>query len=316
MTLQIVKRLVTICGLAGAVSAACGQPTGTPSTEPPPPASAAASDSRVPGEGLSTRGAWPEESRWTLRAEPVAWFAGLSGALTLPRASVDAGGNESTDLNDLNLDSQSVFTPLGEATLRRERWGFSFRGFGISSDQSSSGFTGRVGDIPIAAGDAVRSSADILSFEAEGLYTILRDARRRRAEGGYHLRPRLDLVAGLRVIDTDWQVSNLTNIPLGGGTASADETFFQPLAGLKFTMVIREEFTIDVLATGGGLPFGDQSSYGFDILVGGSWQPIPNLGVQFGYRALFLGLNSGEGDATFEYSGAVQGLYAGIVLEF
>jgi opacity protein-like surface antigen len=68
---------------------------------------------------------------------------------------------------------------------------------------------------------------------------------------------------------------------------------------------------------GGYLPLSDSESYSFDLIVGGQWRPIKNVGVQIGYRALFFGIETGESDNAFELSEAsLQGLYAGVTLSF
>ncbi|CAG1001640.1 hypothetical protein PHYC_02931 [Phycisphaerales bacterium] len=254
---------------------------------------------------------WPEEERWTLSFEPAVWYVGLSGDVQLPRSSEDAGGNDRTDLADLNLDSAPLVQPLGEITLRRGRWGVSMRGAAFSSDRSATGVAGQIGDVAIADGDRINASVDLIDAEFEGMYTIYRDGLRPRRTG-YWLRPRLDLVFGVRVIENEWRVENLEN----GGVATADELVAHPLVGVKLTADIVDEFSLDMKADFGGLPLPEGWSYGVDILVGGTWRPAPHVGVQIGYRALFLGVSSGRGDAEFEFGGAAQGLYAGLSVDF
>lgn len=298
--------------MAGVVSvaagAACGQ-GGAPTEQPQQPAGV-----KVQEEPPKSPPVWPEEERWTLQFEPSAWYAGLSGDLQLPRSSEDAGGNETTDLENFNMNSASLVQPLGEITLRRGRWGFCVRGTSFSSDRSATGVSGQIGDVAIADGDRLNASVDLIDAEFEVLYTPYREALRPR-KVGFWLRPRLDLVFGLRVIENEWQIENL-DAASPTSEASADEMTVHPLVGFKLSGEISEQFTVDVKVDLGALPLPESWSYGADILVGGTWRPVPHIGAQIGYRALFVGLSSGSDDAAFEFSGAVQGLYAGLRVDF
>ncbi len=260
------------------------------------------------------RAHWAEDERWTIRMEPSIWYAGLSGEVKLPRASEDAGGNEATKLRDLGQNKSSKLTPLGEVTLRRGSWGFSVRGAAFSSEASAEGVEGMIGDVEIEDGDEITSSVDMINFEAEALYTLFKDARRPMEGGGFRFRPRVDLVFGVRVMQMEWAVQN--DSAEGEDTATADEVAIHPTVGVRVGATFLERFNLDVQLAAGYMPFLGSSSYGLDILVGGSWQIIPHVGVQAGYRALFLGVASGDGDAEFEFQGALQGLYAGVVIEF
>lgn len=257
---------------------------------------------------------WPEDDRWTIRIEPGLWYAGLSGEVKLPRSGEDVGGNEPTKLRGLGLTKSAKITPLGEATLRRGSWGIALRGAAFASDEEAEGVEGMIGDVEIEDGDEVTSSVDFINFEVEGLYTLFKDARRPMEGGGYWLRPRVDLVFGVRIMQTEWVVQN--DSAEGEDTASADEVAIQPIVGVRVGATLLERFNLDVQLSVGYMPFLGSSSYGLDILVGGSWQVMPHVGVQAGYRALFLGVASGDGDAEFEFQGAIQGLYAGVVVEF
>lgn len=256
--------------------------------------------------------AWTEDQRWTIRFEPGLWYVGLGGDLTLPRDAEDAGGNEPTSLRDLGHNRVARIAPLGEVTLRRGSWGLALRGTSITGDETAAGVEGRIGEVDIADGDPVSSSVDLLAVEVEGLYTLVREARRPMEGGGYALRPRLDAVFGARVVQSDWSVLNAAS----DESASADEVGLHPLVGVKGALTLYERFTIDLQITAGWMPFLGSSSYGLDIVVGGAWEITPHVGVQVGYRALFLGLSSGDGDAEFEFSGSAQGLYAGVVIAF
>lgn len=261
---------------------------------------------------------WVEDERWTVRIEPAAWYVGLRGDVQLPRASGEPG-NFATDLSAFDLDDSSMLQPLGEITLRRGDWGIALRGFVYSQDSQARGRAGRVGDLVIADGDRIVSSVEMVNFEIEGMYTLVKGARSAlSARDGYKVRWRVDALAGVRVLDTQWAITSPDLVATDTSllSAGAEETAFHPLVGMKVSATFVEQFTVDVKVDVGWLGLGDTSSYGVDILVGGTWQPHRNFGVQVGYRALAFGVSSGDGAGEYEFTGSAQGLYAGVVLEF
>lgn len=254
---------------------------------------------------------WHRDDIWTVRIEPGISYSGLAGDLTLPRAT--AGVNRSIKLRDLDMDEPRI-APFAEVNLRRGDWRISARGLVFSAENdATAGSNFTLGGVPFLTGNAISSEVDFSSFEIEGGYTLLKNALRARTAGGFTLRPRLDVVAGVRIVDMDWSVQNVT---AGSPARQADQVFVHPTVGLKGSIEVSEQFTLDVQLSGGTLPLDDTESSSVDILVGGSWKPWPNFGVQAGYRALFLTTTDGEDQTRFEFDGTSQGLYAGIVLEF
>lgn len=283
------------------------------SAAPPPPPPATTDSANTPVDHP-----WHGDERWTMRFEASVWYMGMSGDVQMPRNAEDAGGNDTVDLADLDMDSRSLLTPLGEVDLRKGRWGIAGRGFIYTTDRETlSSFDGRIGEVPVSVGDTIASDLDFNSFEIEGSYRLTPDVLF-AMEGKARLRPKLDLVFGMRMLSADWRIvaGSDVSLPPPDAIAQTDEFMVHPLVGLKGSIEIYDQFTIDVKVDGGWLGLGDDTSYGFDILVGGSWKPVPNVGVQVGYRSLFFGMSSGDGDAEFEFTGASQGLYAGLLFEF
>jgi hypothetical protein len=280
-----------------------------------PPGESAAGDPPVPDEKF-----WQRDDRWTVRFEPAAWYAGLSGYVTLPQEPTTAGPSPETILGELNQDTGSRVTPFGEVNLRKGDWGISLRGFAFSSFHTATlDYDWQIGDLPISDGDTISSEVEIINFDADVRYRVLPGPEGRVQPGRYRARPRLEVLAGARFFDTSWTVTNpsLVVIPEDPmNSDSADEAFFHVVAGVKASLEMHDRFTIDAQLTAGGLPLGDQSSYSFDVLVGGTWKPWPNVGVQVGYRALFFWLQSGDGDGQYDFHGTLQGLYFGVVAEF
>lgn len=296
--------LALACAPALAQSA---QPAATAApTQPAAPQATAAADPPAVASDLLP---WHRDDKWTVRFEPAVYYVAMSGDATLPRSSTATGPNPTTRLSEINLDEPRI-SPFGEVNLRKGDWRISVRGFGFAADGSATTTQAdQLGDVSFASGDVVSRSLDFNAFELEGAYTLLQDKIRPLSDGTYALRPRLDLVGGLRIYDVDLRVSSLGD---GATTSEHDEAFVQGELGAKASVEFYDHFTVDLQLTGGGGPDG----YSFDILVGGSWKPFNNFGVQIGYRALFFGVESGSGNDKFKLDGAAQGLYAGLVLEF
>lgn len=290
---------------------ACAAPAlaqSPPATPPPAPATTAA-DVPPPAQAGDLL-PWHRDDVWTVRFEPAVYYVAMSGTATLPRSEAAPGSNPSIRLAEIDLDEPRL-SPLGEVNLRNGDWRISVRGFGFSSSQDAlTNSAGALGDISFASGDPVNRSLDFNAFELEGAYTLLQNKFRPLSDGSYAIRTRFDVIGGLRVYDVDLR---LTSQDSGGSlTSQHEEAFLQGLVGVKGSLEIYDQFTVDLQLGAGGSPDG----YSFDILVGGSWKPIDNFGVQIGYRALFFDVESGSGNGKFALEGAAQGLYAGIVLEF
>lgn len=260
---------------------------------------------------------WHRNDRLTIRVEPGVQYLGMSGVVVIPRADEDSGGNPNVDLHDLNLDEPRV-APFGEVHLRRGDWRGTLRAVTFATDREATNRSGSIGDIDVDGSDFVRSSLEYSSFEAEVGYTVYPSDPGRRMDGPAGVRRRLDLVAGVRVIDVAFDIRNLSFTPMPGavGDADVEEVYVHPIVGVKGSVEIWEHLTLDAQLDVGTLPLLQDSSYSASILVGGTWKPVDNVGVQIGYRAMFFGLTSGEGDAQFDFTGQAQGLYAGLVFEF
>lgn len=280
-----------------------------PATPPATPAAILQPSAAAPREQSSDLLPWHRDDKWTVRFEPSVYYVAMSGTATLPRAAGSTGPNPSVRLAEINADEPRL-SPAGEINLRKGDWGIAVRGFGFSSSgDATTTAPGQLGDVIFAQGDVVNRALDFNAFEIEATYTLLKNKIRPLDDGTYGIRPRLDLVGGVRLYDVDLRLSSL-----GANAISSqnDEIFVQGEVGIKGTLEIYDHFTVDLQVDAGG----GADGYSFDILVGGSWKPINNFGVQIGYRALFFDVDSGSGDSKFKLEGAAQGLYAGIVLEF
>lgn len=279
-------------GLAVLAGHAWAQPAGEAA-----PAITTPADLETPGPELDI-------SPWSLRVEPSVWFVSPGADVTL------AGSSNSLGLDRLNVDSPRL-SPFGELHVGYERWRFTVSGFTLALEgDASQPRAGQLGRVAFAAGDVLSSSLDVWSADFLGGYRFVDSRQRPRPGGGYVVRATLDALIGARLMNLDLRVRSAT-----GADTFADELFAYPIVGAKGTLTLIDQFDLDAQLTAGGWP-GDNSSSAIDVVVGFVWRPIPNLGVQMGYRAQLITLDSGGSGQGFVYDGLLAGLYWGAVLKF
>ncbi|MFG0327877.1 MAG: hypothetical protein ACF8SC_11495 [Phycisphaerales bacterium JB037] len=251
----------------------------------------------------------PQPVDWTIRAEPSVWWVAMSGDFRVP-GTTTAGSR--FGLRDLDLDEPSA-SPFLELHYRNGPWRLSLSGFYIESDGSATAFRpGSFGDVPFAIGDTIDASASLFSGQLAVGYLFEPYRASPNQTGGFDVESWIELTGGVRAYAVDFDATV-------NGTASAgtDQLFAEPFAGVKWTLELIEEFTIDTELTLGGFSTGsERRSFGVDIIVGLNWRPTPNFGAQLGYRQLAFGLYDGNGIDEFEWRGAVAGVYGGLELRF
>jgi hypothetical protein len=264
--------------------------------------------------------AW-QHAQLRLRVEPSLWYMGPGGELKLPSPTL-AGEGEDLEIDELGFDSPELVPHIEAHVFAGRNWRFGVRGFTFSDDQTTlMSRTGRIGDIGFDNTSTMRSGLDYSTFEIEAAYggEVLHNPRT-TADGRRRFTARLEGIAGLRLIDIDWEVERIStsSVFLGGSRAAVDETYIQLLGGGRFAFAFNEEWGIDLTLMLGASPFGDATSFSGDVIVGGTYEPhwAPNFGIQLGYRSAFFSLASGDGQNEFEYAGAHQGLMLGVVLKF
>lgn len=250
-----------------------------------------------------------DEQRWRLDARPGVWYAAPAGNLKMP-ASPSLGAGQQFELNDLNLDSP-LLAPYAEVDVRRGDWGINVSGFAFSA--SDRGFTpgepGRLGDLPFTPGERVESSLDFASLSFAGTYRF-HEYRNRREQGGWDLHSSLEAVLGARMYDVDFEFTS------AAGREQADDFFIEPIVGVQWTLDIAEPFTIGLNMNAGAGPWGDRSSWSFDIAPRFEWRPATHVGVEVGYRLLVNRLSSGDGAEEFEWEGSMAGIFFAVTLRF
>lgn len=235
------------------------------------------------------------------------WYVAPSGKASFPASSGARGPK--IFLNDMNMDSPRL-SPAAEINLRRGNWGVSVRGFMFSSsDQSwTAPYSSRIGSIDFVAGDQFQTSLDFGTLELEGSYRFW-DSGEMPSNSGkdWKLRAAVDGVFGARLYDIEFRVDRVSG---AAGTARESLLLVEALGGVKGSLQISDEWTLDLLTTFGGL----NESFSWDIMPGFQWHPFRNFGVQIGYRQLLFGID--QGDEGIKWDGALAGLSFGIVVRF
>lgn len=254
----------------------------------------------------------PPVDPWVFKGHAGVWYAGIAADITMPRSTGGDAASRSTQ--DLNLSAPRL-TPLGELSASKGPWLVELRGFAFDADAvSEQPAGGSLGDVDFDAAERVQAEIEMATVELLGGHTLA-DYRSDASSGVTTLAVDLRLVGGVRLIDSSVSVS----LPDGGAGVTADSEDVltaHPLLGLRADADFHERFTISLEMTAGWLP-GTTDSAGLDIVAGGQWRPTPHVGVQVGYRALFLDIESGRDDEAFEVgSASLQGLFAGVGFRF
>lgn len=249
-------------------------------------------------------------SRWTLSFEPSLWYVAPSGKMRLFSQS---GASDKIELGDANMDSPRL-SAFPEVNATDGEWGLSFRAldFGSTTRDWTAEATLELGDQTFTAGDAARTSMDLAVFELEGMYRAYSAAFEPRDEadgGGFRVRSDLDGIAGFRYYDLTMRFDRVA-----GGGVSETQHILEPVIGIKYTLELYEEVTIDARLTLGPGNLGS-TGLSVDIQIGFQWNPTEHFGMQIGYRQLAYSLSAGGND-DFDYTGAMAGLYFGAVLRF
>ncbi|MEM7623414.1 MAG: hypothetical protein AAF235_09445 [Planctomycetota bacterium] len=255
---------------------------------------------------------------WEVRIEPAVGYFAPSGDLRLP-APMSAASANTFSLEEIDLDSPRI-SPYGELTITKGKWSIMATGLGLSIDGGSiSPIAGRVGDAPVALTDRIETSLDYASFSLRAGYRVWSWTDGVTDRGVENLSVGVDAMLGLRVQTVEFDsrvVPAVAPAPGTPTTASADETYVEALAGGALSVSYRETLGLDFFFSGGGMPGGDDSSTTLDLGVSFSYRPVAWVGGEIGYRLLVLDMQSGNGPDTFEWDGAVAGLYWGVQFRF
>ncbi|MCW5755040.1 MAG: hypothetical protein KIT24_10075 [Phycisphaeraceae bacterium] len=252
----------------------------------------------------------PADGGWTISFEPAVWYAGMGGTLRMP-------GGGPMDVDELGLDEPEP-RAFGQIHLRKDRWRVSVGGFagsrdGIVTADRDDSFAG----IAFAAGDRLESSIDLASFEVLGAYQLFGDRAFARRFVGNRVVTQLEVLGGARFswLDVEFRAEENSGTLLG--RAREEHIYGEPFAGLRWTLEAYNQFTVDLQATVGGMLLGDDASiFSLEVLAGGTWRPMHNVGIKAGYRFLLHSFEDGEGSSKFEFDTYSAGLYGGVSVRF
>lgn len=255
---------------------------------------------------------------WTVQIEPMLWWTSPGGKLRLPGAG---GGSANSDgdsvrIERLNLDTPR-FSPAGEVHIDADPWRFTLNAaaFSLSREQTTADDSFVLGDVAVTSGDMLDTDFDYVTAELTVGRLIYRHdfaAASRRPTSAVPTLLSVYALGGLRLYDTDIAVRNITT----GVESSSQQTFVEPIIGLRTELDIDRDYSIDLQISGGYYADSDRSVSSLDIIVGFKWTPTPNVGWQIGWRQILTWMQDGEGAAEFEYSGGLAGLYTGVVIRF
>ena len=247
---------------------------------------------------------------WTVRVQPRAWFAGISGDVRLP------GGSEEVSFDQLDLDEPAL-RPMLELDYRKDRWRITLNAFYVDEQSEvSSSSADTLGGIAFVPGDRLNSSVQYLSVEALGGYEMWRYAGGTRDDGRSNVESIVELVGGVRfsAFNVEFE-ANRGSTRLGRSEAS--HLFGMPMAGVRWRLGLYQMFEMETnLNVGAFDTGGDHSSSSINASTQLAYRPTPNLGALFGYRVILNDFQDGSGDSGFEYFGDTAGLYVGVELRF
>ncbi|MBL0921941.1 MAG: hypothetical protein IBJ10_07410, partial [Phycisphaerales bacterium] len=99
----------------------------------------------------------------------------------------------------------------------------------------------------------------------------------------------------------------------GGGSASGEGWFAQPMGGARLELELTRKFSVDLCLDGGWWPGDSGGSTSVSVMVGFQWRPWDNVGFQIGFRQMFFTLDDED---ELEYDGSIGGLMGALVLRF
>ncbi len=268
-----------------ALVAVCGSARGQTADSPPPAAAEVA----------------PVSESWTVQVEPVLWYPALFGDMSV-------SGGATFDVESYGLDENEA-SPAGEITFRSSdqdgAWWFVFSGFSFSTEG------GEVADGIVNIGGPLVEAGDRLDFDfrftsVEGFVEYALPA----IVDENDVRWWFNLCGGARLYDL-----SLDTDVNGSPATSDDNTWFEPVGGVRMVLELPHGFGMDLATNIGGFANGDDSSMSWSISVGFTWQFCKNAAAEIGFRHLGVDLEDGE-DEPFMFDGALAGLWGSVVIRF
>lgn len=236
-----------------------------------------------------------EEDSWSFELAPFLFAAGMEGTTGIRGVEAEVDLDFDTILE--NLDS--AFLARFEA--RRGPWGMSIEGisFNLGGEKVRT-WSGPLGNANTAALDW-RATEKV--YQATLFYEVL------------HGEQKLDVLIGARytVLDTRLDLTLATGAPLlpdGARTVSQDESWTDPVIGVRLRASLSETWHAVVLADVGGFGAGSDLTYQMYGAIG--WRFARHWSAELGYRYVYQDYQKDD----FRWDIATSGPQLGIALKW
>ena len=228
---------------------------------------------------------------WQYRLTPYLWFAGLKGDIATipgsPAAPIDISPSDALE------DTETSLMLLFDAKRGRHGVFADFFYADVRSDEDL---------LPPPIGLTLRSVTKTTIFSLAYQYEVSRQDQ-----------AVLDLMAGARYwnIDSELSFGSGTGGPLDGRRVDNDESWFDPMLGVKGRMPLgNSKFYIQGGASLGGFGIGSDLFYDLSGAIGYQWTQA--IGTAIGYRMFDVDYEDGG----FVYDARQQGWQVGLTWAF
>jgi opacity protein-like surface antigen len=236
----------------------------------------------------------PPEDGWRLEVTPYFWGSSLDGTVGVRGVEADV----EAEFEDIVENLDSAF--MGTIELRRNRWALLFDSIYFKLEDEGSRSWQGPGGIGSATG----------SLEATSTMQVYQLAL------GYRISQEIpvDVIAGARYtrLDVDLDLTATTGGLLPGGTrsVSGDESWWDPLIGIRLLIPFGQRWTGVLYGDYGGFDVGSDSSY--QAIAGVNWQFAKHFSAKAGYRYVYQDFE----DDGFKWDMAAYGPYLGLGIRF
>jgi opacity protein-like surface antigen len=211
----------------------------------------------------------PAEDGWQFEVTPYLWGSSLKGTVGARRVR----GELDAEFSDIWEHLDSAF--LGAVEARRGRWGLLFDMIYFKLvDEPTKSWQGP-GGIGSATG-SLEATSTMQVYQFLGAYRIKDSIP-------------VDLVAGARYtrLDADLNLTFTSGPLLPGGTrsVSGDESWLDPVVGIRVLAPIAEHWTGVLYADYGGFGLGSDKTY--QLTAGLTWQFTQRFSAKAGYRYVY-----------------------------
>ncbi len=248
------------------------------------------------GSAVAAQDGAPSQDKWEFELTPYLFAAGIDG-------TVGARGVEA----DVDMSFSDIWDRLDRAFMllfeaRKGPWMFAVDAMYFRlSDEDATSVSGPFGKITVDGTVEVTLTQQV--------YTLM---------GGYRLfdnKTKLDLIGGLRYtrLDSDLDLvitTNLPSFPGGGRRLRGDESWWDPVVGVRVLRPFAERWTFAGYVDVGGAGSGSDLTY--QAYAGANWQFGRRLNAKFGYRYLYQDFE----DDGVVWDMATSGVFLGLGIQW